>query len=55
MAQLAEFPLASAARCSSRSQNTPATRSLKGGEVAERARQTFEEAVGRTVRRPRLR
>ena len=50
MAQLVEFPLESGGSVLvdvTGHHTGPVTRSLKGTEVVERARQTFEEAVGR--------
>ena len=49
MAQLVEFPLAAGGSVLVEiTPNTPGpvTRDLRGGEVVERAQQTFEEAVG---------
>ena len=50
MAQLVEFPLAAGGSVLvdvTAPQAGPVTRGLKGADVIERARQTFEEAVGR--------
>jgi len=50
MGQLVEFPLESGGSVLvdvTGHHTGPVTRSLKGTEVVERARQTFEEAVGR--------
>lgn len=50
MAQLVEFPLAAGGSVLvevTQHQGGPVTRGLKGGEVAVRAQQTFEEAVSR--------
>jgi hypothetical protein len=50
MAQLVEFPLAAGGSVLVEVPELaagPVTRGLKGAEITERARQTFEEAVGR--------
>ncbi len=50
MAQLVEFPLTAGGSVLvevTQHQASPVTRGLKGAEVTERARQTFEEAVSR--------
>jgi hypothetical protein len=50
MAQLVEFPLAAGGSVLvevTQHEAGPVTRSLKGADVTERARQTFEEAVSR--------
>jgi hypothetical protein len=50
MAQLVEFPLAAGGSVLvdvTTQQAGPVTRGLKGTDVVERARQTFEDAVGR--------
>ncbi len=50
MAELVEFPLAAGGSVLvevTQHQAGPVTRGLKGAEVTERARQTFEEAVSR--------